>query len=38
MLEVSTVLCNDKPTSYGAPDVLQANMESLSFQYLAAKR
>ena len=38
MLEVSTVLCNDKPTSYGAPDVLQANLESLGFQYLAAKR
>lgn len=32
------VLCNDKPNSFGAPDVLQANIESLSARRLAVQR
>lgn len=36
--EVSLILCNDKDTSYGAPDVLQANIENLSFHHLVAKK
>ena len=35
---VSIILCNDKETSHGAPDVLQANVESLNFHHLVAKR
>ena len=36
--DVSLILCNDKPTSFGAPDVLQANVEELGLSYLAARK
>ena len=36
--DVSIILCNDKPTSFGAPDVLQANVEGLKLSYLSAKK
>ncbi|GFR40085.1 hypothetical protein Agub_g633, partial [Astrephomene gubernaculifera] len=32
------VLCDDKPKSYGAPDVLTAAMERLALQYATEKR
>jgi len=30
---VSIILCNDKPSSFGAPDVLQACMDNVSLVY-----
>ncbi len=30
---VSLVLCNDKPQTFGAPDVLQASADHLALQY-----
>ena len=35
---LSAILCNDKPTSFGAPDVLQANADQLVVRYAADRR
>ncbi|KAG1653118.1 hypothetical protein FOA52_012193, partial [Chlamydomonas sp. UWO 241] len=36
--DTGLVLCNDKPSSYGAPDVLQASFEDLRMKLVAAKK
>lgn len=30
---MSVVLCNDKPQTFGAPDVLQLSVDALALQY-----
>lgn len=38
MRGLSLTLCDDKPKSYGAPDVLTASIENLNLQYAMDKR